>query len=420
MKIAYVCCDFGVPVFGFKGASVHCREMIEAYRRAGHSVSLFSPAIDMEARDGENRFSDVPGLPPIELRPIGADPHHRELFVDFEKLDKFLGMKTRIRQEVRNLFYNMTIYEAAIDELRRASVDFVYERYTLAATAGNRLARDLGVPHILEVNAPLAYEQEKMRGLEMKDLARQLERRIYCEADRLVVVSSNLKKYAISCGVPEDSIDVVPNSVDPSRFQITEEERGAARARYGLEGRCVIGFVGGLKPWHGTETLLQALHKMRNDAPDSHGLIVGDGPAREELEAYVRDNGMQEHVTFTGKVPYRAIPTLLAAMDITVAPYTPNENFYFSPIKIFEYMMANRPTVAGSIGQVSEVLVDGETGRLYEPGNVDELAAVLTGLVNDPAARAHIGESGRAWVERERTWDRNAQHVIGIAKQLTR
>ena len=231
---------------------------------------------------------------------------------------------------------------------------------------------------------------------------------------------SNLKEYAISCGVPESSIDVVPNSVDPSRFQITEEERKAARARYGLDGRCVIGFVGGLKPWHGTETLLQALHKMRTDAPDFHGLIVGDGPARDELEAYVRDNGMQEHVTFTGKVPYREIPTFLAAMDIAVAPYTPNENFYFSPIKIFEYMMANRPTVAGSIGQVSEVLVDGETGRLYEPGNVDELAAVLTDLVNDPTARAHIGESGRAWVERERTWDRNAQHVIDIADQLTR
>ena len=105
-------------------------------------------------------------------------------------------------------------------------------------------------------------------------------------------------------------------------------------------------------------------------------------------------------------------------MDITVAPYTPNENFYFSPIKIFEYMIANRPTVAGSIGQVSEVLVDGETGRLYEPGNVEELASVLTDLVNDPASRARIGDAGRVWVERERTWDRNAGHVLEIANEL--
>ena len=247
MNIAYVCCDFGVPVFGFKGASVHCREMIEAFRRAGHAITLFSPAIDMEARDKENRFSDAEGLPPVKLRPIGADPRHRELFKDFEKLDKFLGMKTRIRQEVRNLFYNMTIYDAAIDELRDAEIDFVYERYTLVATAGIRLARDLGVPHVLEVNAPLAYEQEKMRGLEMKDLARQLERRIYCDADRLIVVSSNLKEYALSCGVPEGSIHVVPNSVDPSRFRITEEERAAVRARLGLDGRCVR--IRGRSPW---------------------------------------------------------------------------------------------------------------------------------------------------------------------------
>ena len=151
-----------------------------------------------------------------------------------------------------------------------------------------------------------------------------------------------------------------------------------------------------------------------------HGLIVGDGPARDELEAFVRDKGMEENVTFTGKVPYREIPSFLAAMDITVAPYTPNENFYFSPIKIFEYMMANRPTVAGSIGQVSEVIVDGETGRLYEPGNVEELASVLTELVRDPAARTRIGEQGRAWVERERTWDCNAERVIEIADELIR
>ena len=78
-------------------------------------TNFFSPAIDMEARDAENRFSDAQGLPPVNLRSIGADERHRELFVDFEKLDKFLGMKTRIRQEVRNLFYNMTIYEAAIE-----------------------------------------------------------------------------------------------------------------------------------------------------------------------------------------------------------------------------------------------------------------------------------------------------------------
>ena len=128
------------------------------------------------------------------------------------------------------------------------------------------------------------------------------------------------------------------------------------------------------------------------------------------------DNDLRETVIFTGKVPYREIPRHLAAMDIAVAPFTPNENFYFSPIKIFEYMVANKPTVGGRIGQVSEVLVDGETGRLYPPGNVEALAAVLIDLVNDPAARKRIGEAGRVWVERERTWDRNAEKVLEIAQ----
>lgn len=418
MHVGYVCSDFGVPVFGFKGCSIHVREMIEALRRAGHEVSLFSPAIDMDERDGENRFDPDPSLLPVNLHPVAADGRHLELFRDFEKLDKFLGQKTRIRQEVRNLFYNMTLYDAAYAALREKPIDFVYERYTLLSASGTSLARDLGVPHLLEVNAPLAYEQEKMRGLEMKELAKGLESRIFGEADRLLVVSDALKEFAVSRGVAEDRIHVIPNSVDPTRFRISGAERDAMRVRLSVEDRCVIGFVGGLKPWHGTETLLQAFAALRKRVDDTHILIVGDGPARDELEGYVDEQNMRGDVIFTGKVPYREIPHYLAAMDVVVAPYTPNENFYFSPIKIFEYMMAGKPTVAGSIGQVADVILDRENGRLYEPGNVAELADVLQDLVRNPSVRDSMGSAGRTWVESVRTWDHNAAELIEIAATL--
>ena len=111
-------------------------------------------------------------------------------------------------------------------------------------------------------------------------------------------------------------------------------------------------------------------------------------------------------------------PYYISAMDITVAPYNPSDNFYYSPIKIFEYMVMGKPIVAGRIGQVEEVITDGETGILFEPGNIAQLTAALAQLTTDAPRRHSLGARARAWVQQERTWDNNARRVIEIAREL--
>jgi len=427
MNIAYISADFGVPVFGYKGASIHVREMVTALQKAGHSLRVFSPAIedgkkDVErGGDGEKRASTFSSLMSGEDRlyvscfPVSPPERHLLLFKELELLDKFMGMKTRIRQELRNLLYNLVLYERTIEDLRAWRPDFIYERYALFNFAGIRLARELGVPHILEVNAPLSYEQEKMRGLEMKELARETERRIFQESDRVIVVSRQLQEFVASCGVPESRIHVLPNAVDPQRFAAVRD--GAkVRAQHQLDNKCVVGFVGSLKPWHGTETLIEAFRGLHERVAHTHLLIVGDGPARENLEKVAQANVLNGAVTFTGNVPYDDIPRYIAAMDIAVAPYIPHENFYYSPIKIFEYMIMGKPVVAGKIGQVEELITDNETGVLFEPGNVAQLTNALALLANDSQRRQRLGETARAWVQKERTWDNNAQRVIEILR----
>ena len=405
MNIAYISADFGVPIFGYKGASVHVREMIAALHKAGHAVCVISPA--MESTTHEAFFP----LPPAV--------QHLQLCQELEGLDTFLGMKTRIRQELRNLLYNLTLYETAVPYLQSRRVDCIYERYTLFSYAGIRLARAFGVPHILEVNAPLAYEQEKMRGLEMKELACQTERRIMRETDAVIVVSRRLQEFVASCGVPESHIHILPNAVDPQRFA-TADNGAAIRTQLQLDGKRVIGFVGSLKPWHGTETLCKAFHALHATAPHTHLLIIGDGPERETLGEYITSNNIKNAVTFTGNVSYDNIPNYISAMDITVAPYNPNDNFYYSPIKIFEYMMMGKPTVAGRIGQVEEVITDGETGVLFEPGNIAQLTAALAQLTTDTQLCHDLGARAQVWVQQERTWDNNARRVIDIARALAR
>lgn len=416
MNIAYISADFGVPFWGYRGASIHLREMVNALREAGHAVTVFSPAYD-ETAGAMVKNLEKESAGNFSFLHVQQQEFLSQLYQELEALHTFWGLKSRIRQELRNLFYNLQLYEKALAHLQRQPVDFIYERYALFSFAGIRLARALGVPHLLEVNAPLAYEQEKTRGLEMKELAREAERRIFCETDRVIVVSRQLQEFAASCGVPNSHICVLPNAVDPQHFAVDDHGR-AVRVKYQLEGKRVIGFVGSLKPWHGTETLFEAFRDLYAKAPNTHLLIVGDGPKREALEQYVQSHDLNGAVTFSGNVAYDDVPQYIAAMDITVAPYIPHENFYYSPIKIFEYMVMGKPVVAGRIGQVEEIVAHGETGVLFDPGNIEQLAAALAKLAGDLPLCHRLGEKARTWVQKERTWENNARQVVAMAGEL--
>lgn len=440
MNIAYICTDFGVPIFGYKGASIHVREMVAAFRRDGHNVHIISPAMNRGKEDekGSNMgeeglqnsdpFTIVSPPPEVDIKfdpELGSlsclsvlpRPKHLEFIQELRELDQFLETSTRIRHEIRNLLYNTALFNGVADYLKSQKIDMIYERYTLFDYAGIKLARTLGVPHILEVNAPLAYEQEKMRGLEMRALAKKMEKRIYQESDHVLVVSKELKEFVQMCGVVGSRVSVSPNAVDPARFgdSVTGKK---IRNKYHLADKTVVGFVGSLKSWHGTETLLQAFKSLHSDFPHLHVLIVGDGPERKNLENLAERSGMSPAITFTGKIKYGDIPQYLGAMDIAVAPYIPNDNFYFSPIKIFEYMAMGKAVIGAKIGQVQEIVRHRETGLLFEAGNINQLADRISTLAKDQRLRETLGKNARQWVFSERTWDNNAKKVIDIAREI--
>jgi glycosyltransferase involved in cell wall biosynthesis len=420
MRIAYLSADFGVPIPGQKGAAIHVREMVRAFRTAGHDVTVYSPAVDAEAlaalegsisaNGGGAERGWLHGAGAVRVAP---DPRHVAMLDELARVEERFEMKTRLRQELRNLFYASTLLESLRMALAREPVDFVYERYALFSHAGARLAHTLGVPHLLEVNAPLADEQERTRGLVLGQVARDSEGAILRGADALLVVSSALERFAIARGVDAARVHVVPNGVDPAMFADALPAEGA-RAR---GDEIVIGFSGSLKPWHGVETLLEAFARLHRTHPATRLLLVGDGPRREALEAQAHELGIADAVRFAGVVPYDEVPRWLAAMDVAVAPYTPHEDFYFSPIKIFEYLAAGRAVVAAAIGQVNELLVHDRLALLYPPGDVDALAATLARAIDDAPLRKALGERGAEWVRRERTWAANAERVVAIARE---
>jgi glycosyltransferase involved in cell wall biosynthesis len=121
-------------------------------------------------------------------------------------------------------------------------------------------------------------------------------------------------------------------------------------------------------------------------------------------------------------VAHERVAALLDACDILVAPHVPladGSEFFGSPTKIFEYMAMGKGIVASRLGQIGEVLVDGETALLVQPGDVEELRAAILRLVESEELRKRLGTRAREVAKRDHTWVRNAKRVLDAYKSLT-
>jgi glycosyltransferase involved in cell wall biosynthesis len=395
MRIAYLSADFGIPVYGNKGASIHVRELSAALRAVGHDVRIATCRLGGEPPAGFD-------VPVREIR-LGST---RKTIVAAMKRDP--AISEPMVKEIRSMLYGATLAQELLPELQAWQPNALYERYSLMSTAGVELARHLGIPLILEVNAPLAAEAEAHRGIGFRHTVHEVERGILQSADHVVAVSEHLRGWLIESGVEPERITVTPNRVNIARFTTAEAPASS---------RPTVGFVGTLKAWHGTETLVRALGEIARDrGPDAAPalLIVGDGPQRASLEEIAREEGIDGLVTFTCMVAHEEMPSHIGAMNIAVAPYNPRPDFYFSPLKLFEYMAAGRAIVAADIGQIAEIIDHGRTGLLVPPGDAAALAGAITRLIDDPDLATTLGRNAREDAVARFSWERNAETVTGL------
>ena len=396
MRIAYVCSDPGVPVFGTKGAAIHVRELCRALSALGHEVLILSPR-----GDGD--------------RPFGFDVRAETILVS--PPEAAARVEQAVANDVRALRCATALFEQGLSILHAFRPDIVYERYSLFGTGGSALAAELDVPLIEEVNAPLSDEQRSYRELAFVEAARGLERDVLRSADRIVTVSPALQRWLVGLGVQAHRIAVVPNGADVARFRPVPNGGAWVRARLGLEGEPVVGFVGTLKTWHDVPTLIRAVACLRETGRKARLLVVGDGPERSRLEELAGLEGLAEAAVFVGQVPYEQVPAYLGAMAVAVAPYRADDDFYFSPLKLVEYLAAGRPVVAAAVGEIGHCIRPRETGLLYPPGNERALAVALAELLDDPGGAARLGLSGQEHVRGFHTWEQNAHAVTELAAE---
>jgi glycosyltransferase involved in cell wall biosynthesis len=367
------------------GQAVHIESLIAALRRMGHAVYVVSP----------------PAFSKIDF---GGQSR---------SISRLKRLLPRAGYELLEICYNLPALWRLERTRWRCRPDLIYERYNLFLMAGVLFAVLHRTPIFLEINAPLARERAAFGGLALDRIAAWLERCTWRAADLVLPVSHELAEIVQQAGVPPERIVVIPNGINEEDF-LSPDSTGSKRD-LGLQGKTVLGFIGFVRDWHGLDGVLD-LFADPLCPPDLHLLVAGDGPALPGLKSRAKRLGLLHRVTFSGLVDRDVLARHIAAFDIALQPKAVG---YASPLKIFEYMAAGKAIVAPNQANIREILVDGQSARLFAPGDDAAFREAVFGLAQQPALRERLGARARLTIrERGYTWADNARRIGALHGRL--
>ena len=309
----------------------------------------------------------------------------------------------------------------------------VMERFYNFAGAGILLAHNRGLPSLLEVNAPMIDPPGSLK-TRLDWLLLGAMRRW---AVRQAKWSSAIVTPLASTVPPEVSrrkIHELPWGANVERFQpglrIRDRERLASMAaELGLQtsGQVAV-FLGSFRAWHGVRHFAEAARRLVESGSALSFLAVGGGPELERVLAEAREWDLPEgRLVFTGPQPHEKIPDFIAMADIGVAPfhleaYPPLKTFgfYWSPLKVFEYMASGLPVVTIDVNPLNTIIRHEQEGLLYRSGDIEGLVAALRRLDMDLGLAKRLGASARIRVEENYSWERHCRELDRLLRGMVR
>jgi alpha-maltose-1-phosphate synthase len=374
VRILYAAIDQVVP--GTLGGSTHVRAVAEGLAALGHDVHVAVRAGAPSPRPG------------LDLGSIAAPAYH-DVGAPLGSPNLRLLRRGRLRALAMRL-----------------RPDVVIERYHNFGGEGLLAARAVGARTVLEVNAPVVdYPGSPKRTVDRLLLVEPMRRwrEWQCRTADLIVTTDRA---------------ILPP--DTPAAKVVETEWGADTVRFHpgasgpvpfarQSGDLIAVFAGAFRAWHGVGRLIDALAALARRGSPWRAVLIGDGPERPVLEARVAAERLTR-VAFTGSLPYDAMPAALAAADVGVAPFDPaahaplRHGFYWSPLKVFEYMASGLPVVAPTLPRLDAILAGGQAGVLYDGAAPGALADALDALASDADGRRRLGAAARSRAEQHYSW----------------
>ena len=213
----------------------------------------------------------------------------------------------------------------------------------------------------------------------------------------IICVSGAVRDNLVAHGFGRLPLTTVHNGLDAGDFAVTRSP-SALRAELGLSASVrLLGIVGNIQRWKGQDVVVRAIAVLRSEFPDLRCLLIGDVSRRdpddlgfhEELQNLIAEHNLQDCIVLTG---YKAdVANYVNAVEILIHASIKPEPF---GRVLLEGMSLKKPIVASRAGGVTEIVVDGETGLLYRPGDSEELAAAIRRLLGEETLRNTMGLAG--------------------------
>jgi phosphatidylinositol alpha-1,6-mannosyltransferase len=235
----------------------------------------------------------------------------------------------------------------------------------------------------------------------------------------LIIANSQVTKNKIEhLGYNPNKIIIVNPGVDPQIFN-TKIDFSTVSKKYNLNGRKVILTVSRLVAKKNHVAVLRALTQVVSKVPNVLYLIIGKGEEEVSIKKMVKDLNLTDNVVFVGYVEPENTPPYFAACDVFVMPSkTAGIDYESFGIVYAEANACGKPVIGGKSGGVKDAVIDGLTGLLVDPANIDEIANIIIRLLTDDEYAHKLGVNGRKRVEHELNWNVVGEKVERILKEV--
>ncbi|UII24841.1 glycosyltransferase family 4 protein [Fulvivirga maritima] len=310
-------------------------------------------------------------------------------------------------KDIRWFREDRKVLSVTVDKFK--NVPFVWQHHDLFQTQGLRIAKKLGVPSVLFVDAPYVWESKKwgVHRFGWEWFSKRWGDANPCkQADLVLAVSEEVKQAVLALGVDEKKVIVTPCTVSAKRFDNVDGNE--VRHSLGLKDDFVIGWVGSFRKFHSLDLLIESFKGVATQLPQAKLLLVGDGPERAAIQEMVKQMGLHDKVIFTGNIPHKDVNSYIKAFDISILPSKSTEGFHYSPLKLREFFAAGVPVIASAVGDVKKVIMESEGGWLVSPGSKDSISEMILKMESNREAVKVASSNARNYSINE----------MGILKQI--
>jgi glycosyltransferase involved in cell wall biosynthesis len=381
-----------------KANGVQIVKMCEAFQRQGLEVELWLPTRKQasEMKDVGNIWAHYEVDTPFRLRYLVSP--------DFLVLERFIpkGMLSLLHH-VQSLFF--ALFALLCSCLRRDSVYYTRSVHVLFVFVLTKILHRKAV----YFEAHEMFGDPKRLGL-LRRMFSRLMSWMLRRSDAVIVITRRLRELYREFGLPDKNILVSPDGIDRKRLRVSGSHVEARQRLHIPKELKIVCYTGHLFRWKGVYGLAESGKYL----PDDYRIYIVGGTKgdREALQRFITRHDIR-NLVLTGYVPYSQVTVYLQAADLLVLPNSGRAAIsreYTSPLKLFEYMAAQRPIVASDLPSLREILQHQDNAWLVPPDDPRTLAEGILRVMQEPTLADRLRKRAYQDVARY-TWDQRAEEI---------